>query len=104
MSTVANAIRGEASLVLDDVERIFRPSFSALVAAEGEIGPLFAAVERAAAGNIKLDELVALLWHCLAPDSPLPTRESFAEAIVNAGLSAVTPVLKTLLTQILAGK
>jgi hypothetical protein len=104
MSAVVNAIRGEASIVLGDVEAVFRPTFSALVAAEAEIGPLFAAVERAAAGKINLGDMVALLWHCLAPDSPPLTRESFAEAIVNAGLSAVTPVLKTLLTQILAGK
>ena len=104
MSAVANAIRGEASLVLGGIEHVFRPTFTALVAAEGEIGPLFAAVERAAGGKIKLDELVALLWHCLAPGAPPLTRETFAEAIVNAGLSAVTPVLKTLLTQILAGK
>lgn len=104
MSTIANAIRGEASLVLGDLTAVFRPTFSALVAAEAEIGPLFAAVERAAAGKIKLDELVALLWHCLAPGAAPLTRESFAEAIVEAGLSAVTPVLKALLTQILAGK
>lgn len=104
MSTVANAIRGEASLVLGNVAAVFRPTFAALVAAEAEIGPLFAAVERAAAGKINLSEMVALLWHCLAPGAAPLTRESFAEAIVDAGLSAVTPALKTLLTQILAGK
>ncbi len=104
MSAVVNAVRGEASLVLGDVEAVFRPSFSALVAAEGEIGPLFAAVERAAGGKISLDEVVALLWHCLAPGAAPLTRESFAEALVQAGLSAITPVLKALLTQILAGK
>ncbi len=104
MSAVANTLRGEASLVLGGVEHVFRPTFTALIAAEAEVGPLFAAVERAAGGTIKLDELVALLWHCLAPDSPPLTRASFAEAVVEVGLSAVTPVLKALLTQILAGK
>ncbi len=102
--SVVNAVRGEASLVLNGVEHIFRPTFTALVAAEQEIGPLFATVEQAAAGKIKLGDLVTLLWHCLAPGAPPLTRESFAEAIVEAGLSAVTPALKTLLTQILAGK
>lgn len=101
---VANALRGEAALVLGGIEHKLRPTFAALVAAEGEIGPLFAAVERAAAGHLKLDELVALLWHCLAPDSPPLTRDRFAEAIVEAGLAIVTPVLKTLLTQILQGR
>ncbi|QYE33698.1 gene transfer agent family protein [Polymorphobacter sp. PAMC 29334] len=102
--SVANVLRGEASLVLGGVERIFRPTFAALVAAEGEIGPLFAAVERAAAGHLKLDELVALLWHTLSPDSGPLTREKFADAIVEIGLAAVTPVLKTLLTQVLQGR
>ena len=104
MSGLVNALRGEASLVLNGIETKFRPSFSALVAAEQEIGPLFAQVESAAAGKIKFGDIVALLWHCLAPGAPPLTRESFAEAVVEAGLSAVTPALRTLLTQILAGK
>ena len=102
--SVANALRGEAMLVLDGIEHIFRPTFAALVAAEGEIGPLFAAIERAAAGHLKLDEMVALLWHTLSPDSPPLTRAAFADAIVQVGLALVTPVLKTLLTQILQGR
>ncbi|MGI4878543.1 MAG: gene transfer agent family protein [Janthinobacterium lividum] len=102
--SVANVLRGEASLVLGGVERIFRPTFAALVAAEGEIGPLFAAVERAAAGHLKLDELVALLWHTLSPDSGPLTRAQFADAVVEVGLAVVTPVLKTLLTQALQGR
>lgn len=102
--SVANTLRGEASLILDEIEHVFRPTFAALVAAEGEIGSLFAAVERAAAGTIKLDEIAALLWHCLAPDSPPLTRERFAEALVEAGLAVVTPVLKALLTQVLQGR
>jgi len=104
MSALVNAMRGEAALILGGIEHKLRPTFAALVAAEGEIGPLFAAVERAAAGQFKLDELVALFWHCLAPDSPPLTRETFANAVVEAGLAIVTPVLRTLLTQILQGK
>ena len=104
MSGIANVLRGEASLVLDGITHVLRPTFAALVAAEVEIGPLFAAVERAAAGNFKLDELVALFWHCLAPNSAPLTRESFANAVVDAGLAIATPVLRALLTQILQGK
>lgn len=102
--SVANTLRGEAALFLEGVEHKLRPTFQALVAAEAELGPLFAMVERAAAGHLKLDELAALLWHCLAPDSPPLTRERFAEALVEAGLAIVTPVLRTLLTQILQGR
>ena len=41
----ANPYRGEASLPFADKVRTLRPSFSALVAAEEELGPLFALVE-----------------------------------------------------------
>ena len=47
----------------DDAERlVLRPSFGALVAAEEELGPLFPLVERAAAGGLRLTEMVALFY------------------------------------------
>ena len=52
MSAVANPVRGEAMLALAGQDVLLRPSFSALVAAEQEIGPLFDLVERAAAGRL----------------------------------------------------
>lgn len=99
MSIVANPARGEARLL----DWVLRPSFSALAAAEEELGPLFALVERAADGKLKLAEMVALFWHCLSERTGL-SREEFAEAIADAGLAAVTPTLKVLLGQILAGR
>ena len=81
-----------------------RPSFSALVAAEEELGPLFALVERAAAGGLLLSEMVALFWHCLAERPVALTRERLGEAVAAGGLAQATPVLKTLLQQILAGR
>jgi hypothetical protein len=81
---------------------VLRPSFAALVAAEGEVGPLFALVERAADGRLALAEMVALFWHCLV-ERPM-TRDAFAEAIAAGGLAAATPALKLLLGQILAGR
>jgi hypothetical protein len=81
-----------------------RPSFAALVAAEGELGSLFALVERAAAGGLRLEEMAGLFWHCLDPKPGALTREAFCEALVREGLAGATPALKTLLTQILAGR
>ena len=52
MTRSANKARGEASLLLDSGAVVLRPSFAALVAAEEELGPLFALVERAAAGAV----------------------------------------------------
>ena len=94
-----NAARGEARLL----DRVLRPSFAALVAAEEELGPLFALVERAASGQLKLSEMVTLFWHCLADRNDL-TRDNFGERVAAAGLAVVTPALKTLIGQILAGR
>jgi hypothetical protein len=98
----ANPHRGEAGLLLDGVTHVLRPTFGSLVAAEEELGPLFAVVERASGGELKLGEMVALFWHCLA-DPSAHSREDFAEAVTRAGLSACAPVLRSLLVQVLKG-
>ena len=100
----ANPLRGEAMLRVGGQEHVLRPSFAALVAAEGELGSLFALVERAAAGGLTLGEMTALFWHCVA-DRPVGlAREVVGTAVVAAGLAGVTPVLRILLGQILAGR
>jgi hypothetical protein len=100
----ANPARGEAVLALENAALMLRPSFAALVAAEEEIGPLFALVERAASGTLTLSEMVALFWHCLAERPDGLTRAAFGEAVAKAGLAAATPALKLLLGQILGGR
>ncbi len=99
----ANPARGEAALRVAGEMIVLRPSFQALVAAEQELGPLFALVERAAAGALSLGEMVALFWHCRAVPDGL-AREQLGEAVVAGGLAAATPVLRVLLGQILAGR
>lgn len=99
MSVAANPARGEAFIC----GHRLRPTFAALVAAEEELGPLFALVERAAAGQLKLSEMVALFWHCLdRRDGVL--RTDLGDAVIAAGLAAATPPLKSLLGQILGGR
>ena len=97
----ANPVRGEAALMLAGRALRLRPSFAALVAAEVELGPLFAMCERAAAGGLTLAEMAALLWHCAQDPGP---RADFAEALVAGGLANATPALRVLLGQILAGQ
>lgn len=104
MSGAANPVRGECALRIDGCELVLRPSFEALVAAEGELGPLFALVERAAAGTLSLGELVTLFWHCLHDLPEGMTRARLGEAVVQLGLAKATPVLRVLLGQILAGR
>ncbi len=102
--SVANPARGEAALSVAGQVLTVRPSFAALVAAEQELGPLFALVERAAAGRLTLAETVALVWHCLADRPAALDRDGLGEAVVEAGLAALTPLVRTLLQQVLKGR
>lgn len=102
MSHPANPHRGEASLVIADTAHVLRPSFAALVAAEEELGSLFALVERAGSGQLKLAEMIALYWHCLADRTGL-TRDMIGEALAAMGLAQASKPLRALLGQILQG-
>ncbi|MFM6829264.1 MAG: gene transfer agent family protein [Novosphingobium sp.] len=102
MADAANPHRGEAVLVIGGQPLVLRPTFGALVAAEEELGPLFAMVERASAGQLRLAEMVGLFWHCLRERNGLD-RTDFAEAVAREGLAACTPALRALIVQILKG-
>ena len=97
-----NSLRGEAAIPIDGRDWVLRPTFSALVAAEEELGSLFALVERAGEGRLRLAELAALFWHCLAERDGV-TREQVGEAVAALGLAAASKPLRTLLRQILQG-
>ena len=99
----ANEARGEAALSVDGREAVLRPSFAALVAAEDELGPLFALVDRASEGQLRLTEIATLFWHCLA-DRERFSREMVGEAVLAAGLAASARPLRALLSQILQGR
>ena len=98
----ASALRGEASLIVNGRAHKLRPTFAALVAAEEELGPLFALVERAGEGRLHLTEMAALFWHCL-DDAGECSRDDVGEAVVAAGLAKVSAPLRVLLGQILKG-
>jgi len=101
----ANPYRGEASLNVGGESVVIRPSFGALVAAEEELGPLFALVERASEGRLALGEMVALFDHLSREGRPAGiTRERIGEAVVELGLAGVTPQLRAVLGQILQGR
>ena len=104
MSDRANSLRGEAELLVDGERLVLRPSFTALVAAEEELGSLFDLVERAANGRLMLSEIAGLFWHVIRDRPTDLTRENFGEAMMAQGLAGVTPALKILLKQILQGR
>lgn len=102
MSRSPNPHRGEAGLIVSGQCVRLRPSFSALVALEEELGPLLALVERASRGELRLAEMAALFWHCLAEHEAV-TREEIGDAVIATGLAACTEPLRVLLRQILGG-
>lgn len=104
MSGDANPARGEAGFTVGGAPILLRPSFAALVAAEAELGPLFALVERAADGRLGIGEMASLFFHCAADRPEGLTRERIGQAIAEAGLAKATPALRVLLTQILQGR
>lgn len=102
--TRANACRGEANFEVAGETLVLRPSFTALVGAEEELGSLFDLVERAAEGRLRLVEIVALFDHLSKARPEGITRERIGEAVVEKGLAGVTPVLRIVLAQILQGR
>ena len=98
-----NPLRGEGVLVIAGEPRVLRPTFAALVAAEEELGPLFALVERAGAGQLAVTEMATLFWHCLADRTGL-TRAAIGDAVVAQGLAACAAPLRALLGAILQGR
>jgi hypothetical protein len=101
----ANPYRGEASLKVGGESIVIRPSFGALVAAEDELGPLFALVERAAEGRLGIGEMAALFDHLSRKGRAEGIdRARIGQAIVEQGLARVSPQLKLVLGQILQGQ
>lgn len=103
IEAASNPVRGEAAILVDGAPRLLRPSFDALVRAEEELGPLFALVERAGEGQLRLSEIAALFWHCLADRADL-TREAVGDSVVAMGLAEAAKPLRVLLGEILRGR
>ncbi len=103
MTGVANALRGEAVFMLGGEPIHLRPSFENLVAAEEEIGSLFALVERASQSGMTVSEIAALLWHCIERD-PRPARDELGKAVLEMGLVEATKPIRTILAQVMQGQ
>lgn len=97
----ANPVRGEVALLLGPDCWRLRPSFERLVAAEVELGSLFALLERAGDGDVRLAEVEVLFWCCL--DGERPERADFRERLAGAGMTALLPPYRQLLAQLFAG-
>ena len=103
MNAHANPARGEATLLIAGHPHVLRPTFASLVAAEEELGPLFALVDRASEGQLRLSEIAALFWHCCEGQASL-AREDVGDAVMALGLAGASTPLRELLKQILQGR
>ncbi|GAA0269923.1 hypothetical protein GCM10009127_07420 [Alteraurantiacibacter aestuarii] len=97
-----NSQRGEASIIIGGRSHILRPTFAALVAAEEQLGPLFALVERAGEGRLALQEIATLFWHCCQDRGDI-SQVQMGDAVMETGLAACSTPLRSLLQQILQG-
>ncbi len=96
------AMRGEAHLRIEGRDCLLRPSFDALIRAEEELGSLFALVERAGDGQLRLAEMTALFWHCLLDHATI-SREQVGRAVMQMGMAKAAKPLRAILGQILQG-
>lgn len=99
---MSNPVRGEAAIHVEGREILLRPSFDALVRAEEELGALLALVERAGEGQLKLQEIAALFWHCAVP-ADCVSRQAIGHAVLDMGLARAAKPLRILLGEILRG-
>lgn len=98
---VSNPLRGEVDLLLPGTSVRLRPSFSALVAAESELGSLARLLERAGEGDVRLADVAALFWHCAQWEGERPAFEAL---LAEAGLGTLLPSYRRLLARIFAGQ
>ena len=103
MNRAANSLRGETQILVEGKAILLRPSFENLVAAEEELGSLFALVERASQGGITLSEVTGLLWHCSEAQSR-PSRDEVGKAVLEMGLVEATKPIRAILAQVLQGR
>jgi hypothetical protein len=101
MPSTLNAHRGEAALTLGGNTYRLRPSFSALVRVEEELGSLIALVERAGSGALGLKDIVVLLHACALAGGHDISRDDFAAALLKEGITTSIKPLRDILAAVM---
>jgi hypothetical protein len=102
--SVANPERGEVALSLRSGAVVLRPTFSALVAAEGEIGSLLSLLDRAGAGDLRLGDVGPLFWHAMSVEGRRIERGQFEAELLEIGLAALLVPYRQLLAAVFGGR
>ena len=99
-----NEVRGEFSVVLDDVELVLVPSFRRIQKAEGVLGRSLvrAAGELSDGLGLTVVEMVGVIEALLR--EPKLKRDELGEMIVKVGFVGVVPVLQEIFDRAVFGK
>ncbi len=100
----ANPGRGEVALKLPSGDIALRPTFGALVAAEGEVGSLLALLDRAGNGDVRLGDMGPLFWHASGASGFGRDRAAFEAELADAGMAALMPAYRLLLASVFGGR
>ena len=100
----ANPVRGEVLVSLPAGDCVLRPTFSALVSAEGEVGSLLALLDRAGGGDVRLGDIGPLFWHALAVPGAWVDRHAFEAELAGAGLRVLIPPYRSFLSAVFGGR
>ena len=95
-------LRGEVALPLGERACLLRPTFERLVSAEAELGSLFLLLERAAAGDVRLQDVEPLFWACL--DGERPARADFRAQLAAGGMAGLLLPYRQLLASMFGGQ
>lgn len=101
---MANALRGEVSLVLDGETVSLRPTFAAIMEIEDVLGGVVPLAARAAKGDFGLKDVSVIIratWN--AADGGRRSLDDVGARVMAAGVVAVAPAVRELLVRILSG-
>lgn len=100
----ANPARGEVALSLGAHDFVLRPTFEALMQIEEELGSVFALIERVSENQVRLSDIVCVVWLCAVAGGADLGREDMGRLIVKDGMTKVTPAFRAVLLMALAGR
>jgi len=101
-------VKTDIVLTLGQHEFTLRPTFERMNAIEEELGSAFSIVDRATQGQVTVNDVVTVLWHCIQQwhvrsEAFVKYKDAFGELIMEHGVATATPAFRALLTAVLAG-
>jgi len=108
MSDRANSLKGEVEIRLGGERYVLRPSFTAIMAIEAELGGVVPLARRAAKGDFGLRDLTVIVReglnaHALAAGGKQLDADRVGAMILTEGVAHVAGPVRDFLTAVLSG-